>query len=149
MRITQHDADIVAPTLNALHLLAVKRRAHLPGEVDLRQAKRLGLRLDRQLNLLLALTERIGDVDDTFELGQLALEPLGSVLKFVEIGPVQDNVDGIAGLKNISGELQVLRLRHLANLFAPAACKLMGGKLSILGGGGLDMNLTSVSTGDI
>ena len=148
MRVTQHNADIVAAALDALQLFAVKRGAHLSGEVDLRQAKRLGLRLDRQLNLLFALAERVGDINDPLKLGQLALEPLGSVLKFVEIGPVQDNIDGIAGLKNVGGELQVFGLRHFADFFAPAACQLVGGKLSFLGGGGLDVYLACVSAYD-
>ena len=59
-RIADHHADVVAPPLDSLRLLAVERLAHLTAEILQREAGGLGGRLDAELHLGLAGAERVG-----------------------------------------------------------------------------------------
>ena len=146
--ITEHDFDIVASALDALHFVAIKRLAHLPREVGLRQAKRLGFRRDFQQKFLFSLAERVGDVDDAVELAEPLLEPLGGGLQLAKVCTGDHNIDRVAGLKNICSELQLLDFRHLADDLTPAPRDLVAVEHPLLGRGGLDVHLAGVRTLD-
>ena len=73
-----HDADILAPPLDTLRLLAVEGLAHLASEIGQRDAEGFSRRRNRQLQLLLAGAKRIGDLINARILRQTRADARGN-----------------------------------------------------------------------
>ena len=76
--VTHHHPHIVLTALNALRFGAVKGAAHLGGQIVEGNAQAAGLRQQGEFDLLLAGTERIGDVEHTIVACQFAAQIGGS-----------------------------------------------------------------------
>ena len=99
LRVTHHDANIVAAALNPLRFFAIEALANLAAEVCQGQAQRLGLGLDRQPQLTLALEEGVGDLVDPVEGGKAGLQILGGGGQLFEVQTRELDVHVFAGVE--------------------------------------------------
>ena len=79
-RVAHHDANVVSSALDALRFCAIERLAYLAGQIFQRDPEGFGARQQRQFDLLLAILERIRDVDHAGVFGQAQLHPIGHSL---------------------------------------------------------------------
>ncbi len=82
-----------------MRLLAVKRLANLAAEIRQRQTGEFRRGLDRQLDLFLAVAERVSDLEHAGVLREAQLELVLGGAQARQVGTGQLNVDVRAGLE--------------------------------------------------
>jgi len=116
----------------------------LPGEVACGHAQALARLQQLQLELLLAQTEGVRDVEDAGVSGEPPLQGLGGSLELVEVAAAQLHLDGGADGDERGHEDELFRARDLADALAPQVGDVAGVVVAIPGVGEIELYLAEV-----
>ena len=122
--VADHHADVVAPALDALRLLAVEGLTDLLGEIVEGEAEGLRGRQDVELQLALARPKRIADVRDTGLFGKLGLQAGGGFDQVIDVVASELDVDGVAGVEECGVERELDNIGYCRRVGAPAPLDL-------------------------
>ena len=122
--IPDHDLDLVPAPLNPLDLFSIESLPDLSCQVRLRQAQRLGGRMNLELDFLLAGPERIGDVVDPGVFVQFQLELARGLLQMVQVGAGELDVDGSPRVEDRGRVAEFHGIRDGPRQFPPAVAHL-------------------------